>query len=127
MENIVFVSSPYTHLRKEEEARRELKVRDYTGHLLRAKVQAFSPIVYGHVIATTCDLPTDWEFWQKFCLTYLSRSSAMHVFMLDGWDRSIGVAAEVYACKEMFHIPVYYVNADTYEILEVLPIEDPKL
>ena len=127
MQDIIFISSPYTHASKAVEAERERRVRDFTAYLLRSGIQAFSPIVYGHAIATAHDLPTDWKFWQDFCLTYLERSAAMYVLMLEGWDVSTGVTAEITACVELLGIPVHYVDEHTYEIVEARQPSELKL
>ena len=112
-QDIVFVSSPYTHDDKEVLEQRVRDVTKYSAHLLNRSVQAFSPIVYGHVVAVAHDLPGDWQFWQAFCETYLSRSAVMHVLCLDGWKQSTGIGGEIAFC-EANSIPYVFINAETY-------------
>jgi hypothetical protein len=75
------------------------EVKAFTAELMRKDLVPYSPIVHGHDIATTHDLPTDWLFWQKQCLAMLRKADKMIVLKLDGWDSSIGVKAEIDFCE----------------------------
>jgi len=54
----------------------------------------FSPIAY-NVPMEQFNLPTDWNFWQDYDKAFVKRCDILAVLQIDGWDKSIGVAAEV--------------------------------
>ncbi len=53
-----------------------------------------SPVAHSHPIAGY-GLPKDWVYWQEADLLLLSRCDGLIVLMLDGWQDSKGVAAEI--------------------------------
>jgi len=69
----------------------------------------FSPISMAHPIAKAGDLPGNWEFWDKFDRAYLECCKKMYVLMLDGWENSNGVKAEIKIAEEL-KIEIEYVD-----------------
>ena len=57
-------------------------------------------------------MPTNFEFWSDFCLTFLSKCSEMHVLKMDGWEISNGIDQEEQFCS-VNNIPIKYID---YEI-----------
>jgi len=55
-------------------------------------------------------LPTDWAFWQHVDREHLERCDEMVVLMLDGWEESAGVQAEIRIARELGK-PVRYLAA----------------
>ena len=76
---------------------------------------ALSPITYGHTLLSWVDMPGDWEFWKNFCISLLDKCDKMIVLKMDGWDKSLGVAAEIEHC-EKHGIPVEYVEPHWIEV-----------
>ena len=90
---------------------------------LRARgVSAFSPIVQAHaqvkatgdivpkgshcvVFAPTVD-PLDADLWMRWCLPFLHVCGAVVVPDINGWDASVGIAAEVRTALDLA-LPVY--------------------
>jgi hypothetical protein len=68
--------------------------------LLRAGRAVFSPIAHRHPLVEF-GLPTDWEFWQRCNLEHLRRCDELVVLVLDGWQRSVGVQAEIRIAGEL--------------------------
>lgn len=99
MSKIIYLASPYTHEDKNVRELRFLQVADYTAKQMILGNIVFSPITYGHVLSEHQDMPTDFEFWENFCFTFLSKCSEMHVLKLDGWSLSKGVFAEEQYCR----------------------------
>ena len=66
------------------------------GHLV------YSPICHTHSISTHSEykIPYHWDYWQDSCRAFLSICSRILVLRLDGWERSIGVAAEIAIATE---------------------------
>lgn len=55
------------------------------------------------------DMPTNFEFWENFCLTFLSKCDEMHVLKMDGWKFSYGVNMEEQYCN-LNNILVKYID-----------------
>jgi hypothetical protein len=105
-----YVASPYSH---HHAFIRELRYHDAciaVANLLRAGIPAFSPIVHGHPLALQ-GLPTDWSFWEPFDRDHISRCDELAVLTLDGWQDSVGVAAEISIARELGK-PVHYLAQD---------------
>ena len=68
--------------------------------LMRSGQHVFSPIAHSHPIATY-GLPTDWSYWEAYGRWHLERCDEVLVLMLDGWQVSVGVAAEIAIATEL--------------------------
>lgn len=92
---MIYLASPYTHPDPAVMQRRFEDARAATAALLSRGEIVYSPIVHGHAIAIAHDLPKDWGFWQRHCFAMLERADNLYVLMLDGWEQSRGVRAEL--------------------------------
>ena len=91
---LVYLASPYTHADPAVmEARFQAATR-YAARLMGQGVNVFSPIAYTHVILQH-GLPVDWDFWKQYGEKWLAVCDSMIVLMLDGWEASKGVNAEI--------------------------------
>lgn len=105
-----YLASPYSHpdpIVKEQRYREALRcLAHFTnlGHIL------FSPIVHSYPVEIHHTLPGDWQFWQKFDREFISMSDGLWILTIDGWQQSVGIAAEVKIAAE-FNKPVVYVEA----------------
>ncbi len=68
-----------------------------------------SALLMGLTFADVGGLPTNTETWTYFCEQMLSGCDELHVLMLDGWEKSGGVAAEIEVAKNL-GIEIKYVN-----------------
>ena len=66
--------------------------------------------MHGHALVDY-GLPPDWAFWQRLDCELLRRCDEVVVLMLDGWESSAGVQAEVRLAGELGK-PVRYVVPD---------------
>jgi hypothetical protein len=119
---LVYVASPYSSPDKVTQEIRFLSAVIATGYLMNTYLDTvfYSPISHTHPIATYCKLPGDWSFWKQFDETMLSRCEEVWVLMLDGWQSSTGVTAELGIAREN-SLPVKYIKplaGGGYEILE---------
>lgn len=102
---MIFVSAPYYHFEKDIIEKRVAIVSKYCGKLLNDGIIAFSPVCFGHQIVKYCSLPNDFNYWDKFSITLLSKCKEMHVLQIDGWEKSKGVKAEIeYSIKKKIKI-----------------------
>lgn len=115
---MIYIASPYSHPDENIRINRFKKVSLYVADLVSKGYLAISPITYGHTLLDYKEMPTDFEFWENFCIGLLSKSDVMYVYKLDGWDTSKGVLNEIkYA--ENNNIPIVYV-VEKYPKLEDL-------
>jgi len=96
IKDIVYVASPYSG--SDYQTRYE-QVTSYVAKLNANGIVAFSPIAYGHTLIQFHPMPSDWKFWETFCLSFLHNCNKMHVLMLDGWETSVGVQDEIVFAK----------------------------
>lgn len=111
--SVTYIANPYTGTAEERGARFRA-VEKYTAYFIEQGNTGISPIVHCHELADRYGLPTNFEFWQEYCLNILAVCDYMHVLMLDGWKESVGVQAEI-AMAEKLMIPITYIDAESYE------------
>lgn len=104
----IYVASPYTHPDPAVAQARYERVADYSAKCMLAGEFVFSPIAHHHPIAQRHVMPTDWEFWKRIDTAMLASSVGMRVLMMPGWEKSVGVTAEIEIAKEL-GIPVEFV------------------
>jgi hypothetical protein len=93
-----------------------------TATLLRAGWIVFSPIVHCHPLVEY-GLPTRWEFWQRLDHEHLRNCDEVLVPLLDGWQESMGVQAEIRIAEEL-GMPVRYFTLEEALALAT-PISEP--
>lgn len=108
---MIYLASPYSHDDTNVVEERVLTVCRVSAMLMSRGVQLFSPIVHTHPIAMAGEMPTDWRFWEKFDRWFVENCDELWVLMLDGWEVSSGVTAEIAIAREIGK-PVLYVSAD---------------
>jgi len=114
--SMIYIASPYTHKKEWVQSERFELVASFSAKVMREGGVAFSPIVHCHHICQMHSLPGDFEYWQKYCLTMLSKAKVMYVLMLDGWLESVGVQAEI-AFAELNGIGVCYYSPEHAEVI----------
>lgn len=105
---MIYLASPYSHA---DIAVREQRFRAAclaAARLIEAGHVVFSPIAHGHPIAQH-GLPADWTFWEPFDREHLERSDEVVLLMLDGWQESVGVQAEIQIARELGK-PIRYLD-----------------
>lgn len=109
MSKIIFISSPYSH--PDDAIRNEnyVKVCKYVADLTSKGHIAISPIVYGHTLLNFKEMPSDWDFWQNFCISLLDKCDEMIIYKMEGWGRSRGIAKEIEYAKSK-NIPINFVE-----------------
>lgn len=70
----------------------------------------FSPICHSHTIALVGDLPGSFDYWREYNRWFLERCDEVWVVMLPGWDKSVGVNAEI-KMATLLGKPVKYLQA----------------
>jgi hypothetical protein len=68
---------------------------------------AFSPLLMHFCFDRGVELPSDYRFWQNYCLTILEKSDQLIVLQLPGWLESLGVRDEISFARDK-GIPIFY-------------------
>ena len=101
MSKIIYFVSPYSHQDPNIVEERVRKTSEMVAKLVSEGNVVISPIVYGHNLLRFHDQTWRWEFWKNFCQSFLVKCEEIIVFMLDGWDKSTDVLAEIELAKEL--------------------------
>lgn len=105
---MIYLASPYSHPDAMIREQRIHAVCRMAALLMQQGQVVFAPIVHGHPLVGH-GLPTDWPFWERFDREHLRRCDELVVLMLEGWQESVGVAAEIRIAAE-FGKPVRYID-----------------
>lgn len=100
---LVYLASPYSHSDKNVVEKRMETLLKVDAQLTNDGLHVVSPL-YKHYTAKQETLPTDWQYWQNYCLALLAKCDKMVVIKYPGVD-SVGVTAELEYCKA-HNIPV---------------------
>jgi hypothetical protein len=73
----------------------------------------YAPISSCHHIAVKYGLPRDWEFWKNMDEEFVRMCSKLIVIMLEGWETSTGLTAEL-KLAEKFGLEVEYLDPAPY-------------
>lgn len=121
MSSLIYLASPYTH---EDPAIVDSRVEEVyrkVSDLMKLGYTVFSPIAHCHDMAKSCDLPTDWEFWNEYDKTIISRCDELWVLKLPGWQNSHGVKAEIQIAMELGkQIRYLYIDEELPKLIEVV-------
>jgi nucleoside 2-deoxyribosyltransferase len=109
--SLIYLASPYSHPDPAEKEKRYREACRVAGNLMRRGKCVFSPIAHSHPIEQNFEQggAEGHAFWLKQDFAVLRHCTEMLVLMLDGWESSSGVAAEVEFCKTL-QIPVSYIE-----------------
>lgn len=96
---LIYLASPYSHpLEKVREMNYEI-VSEIAAKMVAEGNVVLSPISYGHNLLNFCEMPSDWDFWYNFCVTFLLKCDELIVVKIAGWDVSRGVLEEIEIAK----------------------------
>jgi hypothetical protein len=104
---MIYLASPYSHPDPEvRQARHDAACR-CAARLMAGGQVVFSPIAHSHAIAAFLPpvLCMSWGFWKSQDFPLLEKADTLLVLRLDGWEQSVGVAAEIARAREL-GIPV---------------------
>lgn len=73
---------------------------------MREGTVVFCPLIHNYYILKH-GLPVGWDYWEKFNKELLLRADRLYVLKLEGWEKSIGVPAEI-ALARKYGVPIEY-------------------
>jgi hypothetical protein len=117
---LIYLASPYSHKDKNVRIKRFEEVSRIAGNLAAQGHVLICPIAMDHPMHkyADVDMPTDWEFWKRYDTVLLERCDELWVAKMDGWNKSVGVKAEIEYAKSL-NIPVLYLDPITLTTEEV--------
>lgn len=111
---IYYLASPYTHADSVVKKARAEQATEAAVKLLHLGIFVFAPIPYNEPWEKY-NLPGDWAFWCEFDKSFVERcDGGLIVLMLDGWDKSTGVTAEIEFAKSL-NLPIFYATLEQIE------------
>ncbi|MBX3435699.1 MAG: DUF1937 family protein [Pirellulales bacterium] len=110
---MIYLASPYTHPSGVVRRHRYWEACRALAGLLRAGLVVVSPIVLGHPLVDQ-GLPAEWAWWEPIDRALLERCDEVLVLTLDGWEASVGVAAEIRIAGQLGK-PVRYLAPEDQE------------
>ena len=109
----IYIAIPYSKVDKDHSFETANQVAAY---YIRQGCCVYSPITDGHVLKRY-GLPDDWEFWGKFDREFIKWCDEIVVCMINGWEQSTGVKAEIELARRLGK-SIHYVTPG--KILEIL-------
>lgn len=106
--SLIYLASPYSHGDPIVREMRFLSACAAAADLMRQGKHVYSPIAHTHPIARF-GLPLDWDFWSEYDRKFLAVCESMIVLMLDGWEQSKGVSAEMQIARDL-NIPITFME-----------------
>lgn len=106
---MIYIGSPYSHPDENIRKKRFNLVSKLAAELVSKGLVAISPITYGHVLLDYKDMPTDFKFWNNFCIHLLSKCDELYVYKINGSEESIGLKEEIKFAKEN-NIKISYIE-----------------
>lgn len=107
---MIYLASPYSSPSAVVRRCRYWEACRAAASLIRSGHVVFSPIVHSHPLVEH-GLPLDWTWWERIDREFLVRCDEVIVLTLDGWEQSLGVAAEIRLAEELGK-PVRYLEPE---------------
>jgi hypothetical protein len=110
-EDLIYLASPYSNPDRAVRVERFNAACRAAAKLMHQGKLIFCPIAHTHPIAEIGGLPLGWMFWERYDQAMLAVCGRMIVLRLDGWEMSLGVAAEIKAMRDAGK-PVEFMDQD---------------
>lgn len=111
---MIYLASPYTHPEQSVREDRFNLVCRAASILMRRGEYVYSPIGATHPMSVNCLLPLTWDYWEQYDRWFIERCDYLVVLMIDGWQQSKGVTAELKIARELGK-PIGYVTMEKLE------------
>lgn len=106
---LVYVASPYSDDSQYVVEKRFVDTEFAMVQLYDQGYLALSPILLGHAAAKTYGMPKDFDYWKKLDTKLIEACDSLFVLALSGWDRSVGVLAEIKIAHDLGK-PIHFVH-----------------
>jgi nucleoside 2-deoxyribosyltransferase len=109
---IIYLATPYSHSNFQIQQDRFSLACQITAKLINQGHLVFSPIAHGHPISLHGNVATHWEHWKMLDVALLSRCDSLWVAMIQGWESSVGIKAELGIAKKLGK-PIFFLCPTT--------------
>ncbi len=92
----------------EERFEKALKLASF---LMLQNIHIISPVLQGHVIVKKYKVPSDWAYWEEYCVKVMSACDSILIFKLSGWQESSGVKGENEEARKL-KLPIYFIDEE---------------
>lgn len=108
---MIYLASPYSHASAVVKDMRYREACRAAGRLMHDGHAVFSPIAHSHPIEQFFDgaKVEGHDFWLRQDFAILRHASKLVVLMLEGWEQSFGVRAEIELATRL-NIPIEYLE-----------------
>lgn len=117
---LIYLSSPHAHIDPTVREFRYQLAMKALAQLIQLNYLIYSPIVHYHEMAKIHKFPASFTFWKEMDEDFIVHCGMVFVLMIDGWEASIGVKAEIELALNI-GVPVTYIKFDSMERLVVVP------
>ena len=106
---LVYLATPYTHSDYSVMVKRFEKVNQIAAKLMSQGIHIYSPISHTHPISEIGNLPKTWDYWEEYDRKILAVCGKLMVYKQDGWEKSVGVQAEIKIAQEL-NLPIEFID-----------------
>lgn len=96
---MIYLATPYFDKNPVVMENRYLVNLAFAAEYLSKGLILYSLIVHCHEMAKRFSMPRDFKFWRHYNLSMLSLANELWLLKLHGWDKSVGIAAELEFAK----------------------------
>ncbi len=116
---MIYIASPFSHPDLDVELERFNKITEVAASLTKKYGYAFIlPITQSYQLQRILpSLGGTFANWESIDLTFISHSDEVWVIKMEGWDRSVGVMAEIKFATGL-DIPVKYLNPNSLRFVK---------
>jgi hypothetical protein len=117
---VAYLASPYTHKSKSIMKRRERAVTHAAAKLTEQGYTLICPITTSAQLVQFMENTSSvWADWEKNDKRLVKVSDFVIVLCLDGWDKSVGVTAEIEYAKAL-NKSIMYISPESLNIKDVV-------
>lgn len=98
---LTYLAAPYSSQWLRLMADRLQRINRFAAKLATEGELIYSPISHSAALATEGGLPAGYDYWEQLDRTMLGYCRKIIVLRIEGWDKSIGVAAEIKYATEL--------------------------
>jgi hypothetical protein len=123
-EKLIYLSSPHSHPDPMVREIRYQQVMKATAQLIRDGRLVYSPIVHTHEMGKVYAFPKVFDFYAQLDYAWIERVNEVWVLMIEGWDESDGVRAEIQRASKIGKVIQMVGWSDRFGVGEITELRD---
>lgn len=105
---LLYIACPYSSTDLLIQKERFKKVSKFAGKLVQAGNLVYSPISHSAPMAWENKMGAKFSDWELLDFFYIDRADIVIVYMLEGWEESVGIAQELERAIENGKPVIYF-------------------